>query len=100
MLARINTSIELSHTVIYLDLADERWRAIDIGPDGWRVIWCPPARFRPPHGMLPLPVPHQGGSIEALNSFLNLATPNDFVLIIAWVLAALRSSGPYPLLAI
>jgi hypothetical protein len=41
--------------------------------------------------MLPLPVPQQGGSIEGLNSFLNLATPNDFVLIIAWALAALRS---------
>jgi hypothetical protein len=23
---------------IYLDLADECWRAVDIGPDGWRVI--------------------------------------------------------------
>src|SRR5262249_16845585 len=22
---------------IYLDLADEHWRAIEIGPDGWRV---------------------------------------------------------------
>jgi hypothetical protein len=50
--------------------------------------------------MLPLPVPQQGGSIEALNSFLNLASRNDFVLIVAWLLAALRSGGPYPLLAI
>ena len=23
---------------IYLDLGDERWRAVEIGPDGWRVI--------------------------------------------------------------
>ncbi len=23
---------------IYLDLADERWRAVAIGRDGWRVI--------------------------------------------------------------
>jgi len=23
---------------IYLDLADEHWRAVEIGPDGWRVI--------------------------------------------------------------
>ena len=23
---------------IYLDLADERWRAVEIGPDGWQVI--------------------------------------------------------------
>jgi hypothetical protein len=85
---------------IYLDLADEQWGAIDIGPDGWRVIGCPPVRFRRPAGMLPLPVPQQGGSIEALNSFLNLARRDDFVLIVAWLLAALRSGGPYPLLAI
>src|SRR6266478_2467743 len=85
---------------IYLDLADEQWRAVDIGPDGWRVIGCPPVRFRRPPGMLPLPVPQQGGSIEALNSFLNLARRDDFVLIVAWLLAALRSGGPYPLLAI
>jgi hypothetical protein len=85
---------------IYLDLADEHWRAVDIGPDGWRVIGCPPVRFRRPAGMLPLPEPEQGGSIEALNSFLNLASQNDFVLIVAWLLAGLRSGGPYPLLAI
>jgi hypothetical protein len=41
---------------IYLDLADEYWRAIEIGPDGWRVNKCPPVRFRRPAGMLPLPV--------------------------------------------
>ena len=75
---------------IYLDLADEHWRAVDIGPDGWRVIDCPPVRFRRPAGMLPLPVPERGGSIEALQSFLNLASRNDFVLIVAWLLAALR----------
>jgi len=85
---------------IYLDLADEHWHAVDIGPDGWRVIGCPPVRFRRPAGMLPLPVPEQGGSIETLWSFLNLASRNDFVLIVSWLLAALRARGPYPLLAI
>src|SRR5215468_7145667 len=85
---------------IYLDLADQHWRAVDIGPDGWRVIGCPPVRFRRPAGMLPLLLPQQGGSIEALNSFLNLASRDDFVLIVAWLLAALRANGPYPLLAV
>lgn len=85
---------------IYLDLADEHWRAVRIGPDGWRVIGCLPVRFRRPAGMLPLPVPEPGGSIEALNSFLNLSSRDDFVLTVAWLLAALRSGGPYPLLAI
>ena len=50
--------------------------------------------------MLPLPEPQKGGSIEALSSFLNLSSQNDFVLVVAWLLAALRSGGPYPLLAI
>jgi hypothetical protein len=94
----IRTAEHAGH--IYLDLADGEWRVVDIGPDGWHVIGCPPVRFRRPAGMLPLPVPQRGGSIECLNSFLNLASRNDFVLIVAWLLAALRSGGPYPLLAI
>jgi ABC-type protease/lipase transport system fused ATPase/permease subunit len=85
---------------VYLDLADEHWRAVEIGPDGWQVIGSPPVLFRRPAGMLPLPMPEPGGSIEALNSLLNLPGRNDFVLIVAWLLAALRSGGPYPLLAI
>jgi hypothetical protein len=85
---------------IYLDLADGHWRAVDIGPEGWRVIKFPPVRFGRPAGMLALPIPEQGGSIETLQSFLNLASLNDFVLVVAWLLAALRANGPYPLLAI
>src|SRR6516164_8523057 len=85
---------------IYLDLADERWRAVEIGLDGWRVIGFPPVRFRRPAGMLPIPAPERGGSVEALASFLNLPSRNDFVLIITWLLATLRFGGPYPLLAI
>jgi hypothetical protein len=84
----------------YLDLADEDWRAVEIGPGGWRVIGSPPVRFRRPAGMLPLPVPEPGGSIEALVSLLNLASHNDLVLVVMWLLATLRSAGPYPLLAI
>jgi hypothetical protein len=33
---------------IYLDLADEHWRAVEIGPDAWRVVGSPPVRFRRP----------------------------------------------------
>src|SRR5262245_60852252 len=85
---------------IYLDLADECWRAVEIGPDGWRVISSPPVRFRRAAGMLPLPVPQGGGPIEELASFLNLPSRNDFILVVAWLLATLRAGGPYPVLAI
>src|SRR5215831_6811008 len=53
---------------LYLDLADEHWRAVEIGPDGWRVVASPPVRFRRAPGMLPLPAPERGGSVQALGS--------------------------------
>jgi hypothetical protein len=85
---------------MYFDLTDEHWRAVAIDRDGWKVVGCPPVRSRRSPGMLPLPVPERGGSIAALRSFINLPTQNDFVLAVAWLLAALRPTGPYPLLAI
>jgi hypothetical protein len=62
----IRTAEHAGH--IYLDLADEHWHAVDIGPDGWRIIERPPVRFCRPAGMLPLPFPERGGSIETLQS--------------------------------
>jgi hypothetical protein len=85
---------------IYLDLANERWQAVEIGHDGWRLIDDPPVRFRRAPGMLPLPVPQRGGAVEDLRRFLNVPGRDDFVLVLGWLLAALRPHGPYPLLAI
>jgi hypothetical protein len=84
----------------YLDLADEQWQAVEIDTEGWRVISEPPIRFQRPRGMLPLPVPVQGGSLGELKTLLNLARDDDLVLMIAWLLSALRPVGPYPLLAL
>jgi hypothetical protein len=84
----------------YLDLADNDWRAIQIAPDGWQVVTSPPVRFRRAAGMLSLPFPQRGGSIEALAAFLNLPAPDEFVVVVAWLLAALQQGGPYPLLVI
>ena len=50
--------------------------------------------------MQPLPLPLRGGSIETLAPFLNLASDNDFVLVVAWLFGALRAGGPFPVLAI
>ena len=85
---------------IYLDLADMAWRAAEIGPEGWRIVAEPPVRFRRPPGLLPLPTPQRGGSLEQLTSLLNLPSQDALVLVTAWLLAALRPGGPYPLLVI
>ena len=86
--------------VIYLDLADEFWRCVEIGRAGWRIADDVPVRFRRLAGMLPLPLPARGGSIAELRRFVNLPRHDDFVLVVAWLLGALRAGGPFPLLAI
>lgn len=85
---------------IYLDLGDEVWRAVEIDATGWRVIDKPPVRFRRSAGMQPLATPVSGGSVEALRTFLNVQSNEDFVLVVAWALAVLRNKGPYPVLVL
>ena len=85
---------------LYLDLADECWRVVEISPEGWRVIDRAPVRFRRTAGMLPLPIPTRGGSLGMLSRFINVSGRDDFILVAAWLLAALRHGGPYPVLAI
>jgi hypothetical protein len=85
---------------LYLDLADDAWRAVEIDDAGWRVIEEPPVRFRRAAGMQPLPYPMKGGSIETLRSFLNVGSDADFVLVVAWALAVLRDEGPYPVIVL
>jgi hypothetical protein len=83
---------------IYVDLGDPQWRVVEIDGAGWRIIAEPPLRFRRPRGLLPLPEPTRGGSLEDLRPFLNLKTEDDWRLVGAWLVAALRPRGPYPVL--
>jgi hypothetical protein len=85
---------------VYLDLGDAAWRAVEIDTMGWRIIDRPPVRFRRAAGMKALPEPAVGGSINALRQFLNVRTEGDFVLTVAWLVASLRSKGPFPVLAV
>ena len=84
---------------VYVDLRDDRWRAIEISADGWRIVDEPPVRFCRTGGMRPLPEPQRGGSIDTLRPLINVKDDRDFLLVIAWLLAALRPRGPYPILA-
>ena len=62
---------------LYLDLGDETWRAIEIAPDGWRIVAMPPVYFIRTPAMAPLPVPERGGTIDELRPFLTIANDGD-----------------------
>jgi hypothetical protein len=84
---------------IFIDLCDPLWRTVEVTANGWRIVADPPVRFRRAKGMMPLPIPFTGGSLETLRHFVN-ATDNDWPLVLAWLVAAVRPVGPYPVLCL
>jgi hypothetical protein len=97
---------------VYVDLCNDDREAVEIDAEGWRIIkpgQLPEnVNFKRGAGMLSLPNPVAGGSIEELRPFLNVEQDgnepslNDphFVLAIIWLAACFRSDIPYPIIPI
>ena len=85
---------------LYLDLCNNAWQAIEIDATGWCRVDRPAVRFIRTRHMRALPEPEGGGEIATLRTFLNLASEDDFILAVAWLLAALRATGPFPVLVL
>ncbi len=89
---------------VYLDLCNDAWEVVEITAEGWRIIGHAdaPIHFRRAQGMRPLPIPSRGGSLEGLKRLLNIPDEEEagWTLIKAWLVAALRGRGPYPLLVL
>lgn len=81
----------------YVDLGDPAWRAVEVDATGWRVVEAPPVRFWRPRGMLALPEPARGGSLEELRRFIP-CDGESWVLYLGWLVGALAPRGPYPIL--
>jgi len=83
---------------VYIDLADEQWRAVRITRYGWTVETDVPVRFRRARGMLPIPTPTQGGNLADLRRLINAGDDSQFCLIVSWLVGCLMPRGPYPIL--
>ncbi|HYW41234.1 MAG TPA: hypothetical protein VE959_00160 [Bryobacteraceae bacterium] len=87
---------------ILLDLANPERQFVDISPDGWTVAAGTHALLETSRSTnrIPTPVPSNDPAtdLETLRSCLNLPSRSDWLRCLAWLLAALRPSGPYPFL--
>ncbi|MGD0826837.1 MAG: toprim domain-containing protein [Desulfobaccales bacterium] len=83
---------------IYVDLADDKWQAVEISSSGWQVVADPPVKFRRPRGLAPMPEPKPGGSLSDLKPFIN-CRDEDWGLVVGWTLGA-YSPGPYPIMGL
>jgi hypothetical protein len=90
---------------LYADLADERWRVVEITESGWRIIASAecPVRFRRSGTELPLPEPvdtttwSQGDRdevIDKLRWLLNLRRPEQLTLVLAALVGAMKPDIP------
>ncbi len=82
---------------LYIDLVDPDWHAVRVTAAGWSAasnlrVYASDARWECGHRLFP----ERGASIDALRPFLNI-NENDFVLVTAFLLAALQPYGPYPI---
>jgi hypothetical protein len=84
---------------IEIDLGNSDWIPVVIDRSGWRLYSEAKTVFRRTKGLLPMPPPVRGGSINLLKPFLNLSEEH-WRLIVGWLLGALRPVGPYPVLCI
>lgn len=83
---------------IVYNLANESGQVVRIGEQQWVLADAPDVAFLRREGVLPLPAPQPGGSIELLRRYVNAGSDEDFLLVVAWAVMALRPAGPFPVL--
>jgi hypothetical protein len=103
----VNVRITNADDRVYLDLCDADWRVVEIDAKGWRLVTDAPVRFLRRAGMLPLPLPTAHDSVESratafdrLYHYCNVASDEDFSLLVSFLLAALRGRGPFPVVSL
>lgn len=84
---------------IYLDLCDDGWRSVRITREGWVVCRICPILFIRSNGMLPLPKPERGGSLDELRNFITL-DDDTWRIVLAYLAMLLHPRGPYPILVL
>jgi len=96
----VYTRIARNDDAVYLNLCNRRWEAVKITASGWEVVPTSPVRFIRPKGMLELPTPVTKGSITAVYDLLNVKSPADHHLLVAWMVQTMNPAGPYPVLVL
>lgn len=85
---------------LFIDLCNSAWQVIEVHSAGWKPIGGHDLPFIRSSSMRALPVPEAGESIDALRHFVNTDREADFMLSVAWLLAALGGRGPFPILMV
>ena len=95
----VHTRVAVADGRLYVDVGTPDWSVVEIASTGWRVLATSPVRFRRNAATSALPVPERGGALSDLRPFIH-AKDEDFLVIVAFILACFRPAGPYPIFEI
>lgn len=88
---------------IYIDLCNEKWQAVEISSEGWKILNSSdiPVRFERTQHALPLPNPHsvETGDIDLLWGIVNIPEA-DQILVLAFILECYRCNTAFPILVL
>ena len=80
---------------VFLDLGNDEWTMLHITSDGWTIVPHGKVKFRRGSSMKALSIPIAGGNLEKLlKPFLNLNSPDDWKLVIGYLVTVLQPYGP------
>ena len=83
----------------YIDLCNDHWQVVEVSPLGWRVLDRSPVKFTRSRTMNALPTPVEGGDINHLWQFINVAE-RDKLLVLAWLIECFRENTQNPVLEV
>lgn len=92
----LSNRFALRDGAIYVDMADHKWRVIEITENGWHIMDKPPVLFRRFSHQKPLPDPVRGGTLSDLHKHLAIKSDDDKRLVESWLVATAFSNIPRP----
>ncbi len=93
----LHNRVAFHKEAIYYDLADSKWRAVKVTPDGWEIVKHPPILFRRYAHQHPQVEPVPSGNLQDLIQFLNLRDPSQQLLVLVYVVSCLVPDIPHPI---
>lgn len=88
---------------IYIDLGTDTGEVVRIDPGQVTITTKPPLKFQLSPHQKPLPIPDLTATPEdigELRKLINIKDNDDWTLLVSWLLACFRPSGPFPILAL
>lgn len=85
---------------IYVCRGTKKGGIVKITPDGYKNLKKSGVKFSSPPGQKELVRPQKGGGFKALRRMFPNLSLADFKLVMCWVICAINSKGPFPILVI